>query len=226
MQRCLDKTAYKRKKAWCSNDGCPCKNYIDGEISYSEREQSYDSGAHECYERSMLIDWKALAGTHNPNRHTEGTGLRIKNAGMNSLAILTTRLPGFPEKDRIIFALFIVDDFYEGDENTTGYVSAHSKYRMIFTLEEGRKLLFWKYHANKNSPSKPLWGTGLFRYIAIEESAQILWDAAKLKMGTEDEQLAKEIFCYYCEQHHLDKERVGKPEGALTKQYDSSCNDL
>ena len=41
---------------------------------------------------------------------------------MNSLAILTTRLPGFPEKDRIIFALFIVDDFYEGDENTTGYV--------------------------------------------------------------------------------------------------------
>ena len=97
---------------------------------------------------------------------------------------------------------------------------------MIFTLEEGRKLLFWKYHANKNSPSKPLWGTGLFRYIAIEESTQVLWDAAKLKMGTEDEQLAKEIFCYYCEQHHLDKERVGKPEGALTKQYDSSCNDL
>ena len=48
----------------------------------------------------------------------------------------------------------------------------------------------------------------------------------RIKMGTEDELLAKEIFCYYCEQHHLDKERVGKPEGALTKQYDSSCNDL
>lgn len=41
----LIKQHIKDKKAWCSNDGCPCKNYIDGEISYSEREQSYDSGA-------------------------------------------------------------------------------------------------------------------------------------------------------------------------------------
>lgn len=43
-----------------------------------DREQSFDSGAHECYERSMLINWKAQAGTHNPNRYTEGAKLTIK----------------------------------------------------------------------------------------------------------------------------------------------------
>lgn len=141
-----------------------------------------------------------------------------KKAGTDSLAILTTRLPGYSEKDRIIFAIFVIDEFYDGDENTTGYVSAHTKYRMMFTLEEGRKLLFWSYHANKNSSSKPLWGMGLFRYIAIEEGAQILRDAMNLKTGAEDEQLEKEIFGYYCEQYRLDRDRIRKPEGALIKQ--------
>lgn len=214
----LIKQHIKDKRVWCSNSGCPCRNYYDGKMTKWEREESFDIGAHECYERSMLMNWKAQAGTHNPNRHTEGTKLTIKNASTNSLAILTTRIPSCPEKDRIIFAIFVIDEFYDGDENTTGYVSAHSKYRMMFTLEEGRKLLFWNYHAIKNSSSKPIWGTGLFRYIAIEEDAQILKDAMDLKTGTEDEPLAKEIFGYYCEQYGLDRERVGKPEGTLIKQ--------
>ena len=207
----------KAKRAWCSNSGCPCRNYYDGKISRNEREEGYDSGMHVCYERKMLIEWKAQAGTHRPNEYTEGIRLKIRNANTNSLAILTTRPPGYSEKDRIIFAVFIIDDFYDGDDSITGYVCSHSKYRMMFTLEEGRKLLFWKYHANKNSPSKPLWGTGLFRYVAEDEGVQILRDAAKLKIGTKDEQLAGEMLRYYCQQNHLDSERIGDPEGALTR---------
>ena len=207
----------KDKAAWCSNHGCPCRNYHDGEISKSEREEIYGSEAHVCYERTLLIDWKAQAGTHNPNKYSEGTGLTIRNAGTNSLAILTTRPPGYLEKDRIIFAVFMVDDFYEGDENTTGYVSADSKYRMKFTLEESIKLLYWKYHANKNSSSKPLWGTGLFRYLSLNEGVQILRDAASLKVGSKDEQLAREMLCYYCAQNRLDSDLIGEPEGALTR---------
>ena len=62
-----------------------------------------------------------------------------------------------------------------------------------------------------------MWGTGLFRYVAEDEGVQILRDAANLKIGTKDEQLAGEMLRYYCEQNHLDSERIGDPEGALTR---------
>lgn len=111
----------------------------------------------------------------------------------------------------------MIGDFYEGDENTTGYVSGQSKYRMKFTLEEDRELLYWKCHTKKNSPSNPRWGTGLFRYIDADEGVQILRDAVKLKADTKDAQLAMEMLDYYCEQNHINNEQIGEPEGALTR---------
>ena len=156
----------------------------------------------------MLIDWIAEAGTHRPSKYDEGITLRIKNAFKNSLAILTTRIPASKEKDRFVFAVFIIDDFFEGDEDKTGYVSAHLRYRMQFTLEEGKKLPFWKYHTNKKQPSRPLWSTGLFRYIAEDEGVQILRDAVAIKKGTEDEQLANEFLRFYCDENRLDCDQM------------------
>lgn len=207
----------KKEGIWCSNEGCPCKDYYDGKISRRQLEAIQKDGGWACYESVMLIDWIAEAGTHRPSKYSEGIPLSIKNAYKNSLAVLTTRVPGTKEKDRFIFAVFIIDDFFEGDEDKTGNVQAHPRYRMQFTLEEGKKLPFWKYHANKNQPPKPLWGTGLFRYIAEDEGVQILRDAVEIKKGSKDEQLAKDFLRFYCDENRLDSDRIGDAEGALTR---------
>ena len=164
----------------------------------------------------MLEKWKAQAGTIR-NVAGEGGRIKIKNAYRNSLAILTTRLPNSAEKDRIIFALFLIDTVYEGDVNTSGYVSAQSKYRLSFSIEEARNLLYWKYHANKNSPSKPAWGTGLFRYVPLDEGVQILRDAIRIKTGTTDEALAREFLDTYCRLNRLIPKSIGDPAGALLR---------
>ena len=96
-------------------------------------------------------------------------------------------------------------------------VSAQSKYRLSFSIEEARNLLYWKYHANKNSPLKPSWGTGLFRYVPLDEGAQILRDAIRIKTGTTDEALAREFFDLYCRLNRLAFENIGEPAGALLR---------
>ena len=165
----------------------------------------------------MLDEWKAQAGTIR-NGLKEGDNIKIKNAFKNSIAILTTRLPGTTEKERFIFGLFLINDVYEGDEDTSGYVSAQSRFRLFFTIEEGRKLPYWRYHANKNNQSRPAWGTGLFRYISEYEGAQILRDAISVKMGTEGEALARDFFNQYCSLCKLTQDDIGVPEGALTRE--------
>ena len=206
----------KREGTWCSNWECPCKVYYDGKMTRRELDKIHRNGDLVCYESGMLIDWKAQAGTYRPSRHSEEIRLKIKNAYKNSLAVLTTRIPESKEIERFIFAVFIIADFFEGDEYTTGYVSAHPRYRMMFTLDEGKKLPFWNYHANNNQPSKPLWGTGLFRYIAEDEGVQILNDAVAIKKGTKDEQLAVDFLSFYCDENRLDSNQIGEPHGALT----------
>lgn len=143
--------------------------------------------------------------------------LLLSHAYRNSLAILTTRLPDSVEKDRFIFSVFLIETIYEGDEETSGHVSAQSKYRLVFPLEKGRRLLYWKYHANKNSSSKPSWGTGLFRYLTEDEGVQILRDAIEIKAGTVEELLAREFLDTYCKLNRIIPEAVGAPAGALLR---------
>ena len=204
-------------RRWCSTPGCPCKQYLDGILSRKELDALRESKSLICYESCMLEEWKAQAGTIR-NGLREGERIKIKNAFKNSVAILTTRLPGTSEKERFIFGLFLIDDLYEGDEDISGYVSAQSKYRLFFTIEEARKLPYWKYHFNKKNPSKPSWGTGLFRYISEIEGAQILRDAVAIKQGTESEMLAKDFYDHYCSICRLTHDDIGIPEGALTKE--------
>lgn len=205
------------KRRWCSTSGCSCKQYSDGILSRQELDRLRENKSFICYESCMLEEWKAQAGTiRNGTRERER--VKIKNAFKNSVAILTTRLPGESEKERFIFGLFLIDNLYEGDENTSGYVSAQSKYRLFFPIEEARKLQYWKYHSNKNSPSKPSWGTGLFRYISVIEGAQILRDAVAIKRGTQSEMLATDFFDHYCSICRLTLDEIGIPEGALTRK--------
>lgn len=175
-----------------------------------------DDGGFVCYESQMLREWKAMAGVVQKGER-KGAAMHLAQVQANSLCILTTREP-HAEEDRLIFAVFLVDRAYDGDSIGKGFVSTQSHFKLALSPKEARKMPFWKYHANKSKVEKAFWGSGLHRYIANAEAAQILSDIAALKKGTEEEALAQEFLAVFCKIANTSVEEAGRPEGVLMKR--------
>lgn len=209
----------KAGRSWCSCEECLCRQYLDGRVKRKDLLAEYAAGGSLCYESVMLRDWVAMAGFVNYGPQ-KGTPMKLRGGQTNSLCVLTTREPGSGEEERFIFALFLVDDTDEGDDTDAGYVGAHSRFKLKFSPEQAKRMLFWRYHANRNRPADPAWHSGLFRYFDDEEAAQILRDAVQVKTGTPDEALAREFLDYFCRKNRIDVRSVGKPSGVLRKRAD------
>ena len=205
------------KRVWCTQPECPCMQYYQGRITRKELDERYDIGNSVCIESDQLRSWRTSAGMHH-NGPRKGLAMKLLHAGKDCLAVLTTRFPGEKERDRVIFAVFLTDDFYEGDDREDGFVTARPVYRLSLNLAESRNMLFWKYFSNANDPERPAWSSGLHRYISDTESAQILRDIATIKKGTKDETLAANFLEHYCQMHGMDPESISAPAGALTKK--------
>lgn len=132
-----------------------------------------------------------------------------------SLAVLTTRLPNEPEENRIIFAVFLVDDTYEGDTRDEGYVSTTSRYKIEMIPSEARRLRFWNYYSCPNAPDVVKFGSGLHRYLSDKQATQILRDIAALKVGTAQEKLSQEFLAHFCKVNGISIEDVPQNSGAL-----------
>ena len=183
---------YKEKRSWCSSDECSCKEYMFGKITRKELDSFCKNEGFVCYESQMLRDWTAMAGVYRTGDN-EGKPMKLKKVQTNSLCFLTTRDPQSDEEDRYIFAVFLVDDTYQGGRDGTGYVSANPEFKLKFAPKEARSLLFWNYHRNTNQPEVSRWNSGLHRYIDDEEAARMLLDIKKIKKGTKDESLAEKF---------------------------------
>ncbi|HYF81910.1 MAG TPA: hypothetical protein VEB00_02620 [Clostridia bacterium] len=211
----------KAKYDWCSQPQCDCNRYYKKKISYEELQEIYKKEGSVCYESSMLNDWKALAG-YNNNGIRAGEARTIKNAEIGSLAVLTLVTPNDSEYNRRIFALFLIDDYYEGGVDTysnesEGYVACNSKYKLNFTRSETNELMFWDYYSNENTP-ECRWSSGLFRYFEDEQAAQILKQAALIKTGTGEESLARDFLEYYCKTHSIKITEIQSPSGSKIKK--------
>ena len=84
--------------------------------------------------------------------------------------------------------------------------------------EEARNIKFWNYYRNENAPERIAWGQGLHRYITDIQAASILKDIADLKIGTEDEELAREFLTYFCKINSIDSMVLPMREGVLVKK--------
>lgn len=196
---------------------CPCRNYYIRGITRDELDFMCENDGFVCYESQMLRNWKALAGVVQ-NGDNKGKPMKLNQVQTNSLCVLTTRDPQSTEKERYIFAVFLVDETYEGNGQEEGYVSTQSEYKIKLAPEEARCFLFWNYHSNNNQPKIAMWGSGLHRYLQDEQAAQILRDIAKIKEGTPDEDLAQNFFQYFCQTNGVDIASITEPSGALKKQ--------
>lgn len=202
------------KHVWCSDEACPCRQYLEGEMDRKALDAHMKDGGYVCYESQILRDWRAFAGIRHSGDH-KGQPMKLNQVRVNSLCILTTRDPDTAEKDRYIFAVFLIDEVNEGDHLEEGFVKAHKKYRIKLTPEEAHKMLFWTYHANLNKPERALWSSGLHRYMNEIESAQILRDLINIKKGTKDEKLAMEFMEHYSSIKDLDIRSIPENAGAL-----------
>ena len=208
----------KAKHIWCSSDS-PCKKYINGDISsYKNLVQfiNNENDGFACYESIMLRDWKASAGITQTGIN-KGRPMKLMGVQNNSLAILTSRYPNDVEQNRFIFAVFLVDETYEGDAREEGYVTTTSKYKIQMIPSELHKLKFWNYYKNINAPDVIKFGSGLHRYIPDDQAVQILRDISFIKRGTEKEALSIEFTEYFCQVNNIDLNNVPQKSGALIK---------
>lgn len=207
------------KHVWCGAEACPCRKYYDGNMTKTRllaiMHEDQNKGS-VCYESAMLRDWSASAGVfHNGPR--KGSPMVIREAHAGSLAALTTREPGTPEEARFIFAVFLVDQSYDGDARQAGHVSADPEFRLELTPAEAKTIKFWNYYANPEAPKTIRYGSGLHRYLSSNQAAQILRDVAKVKTGKPDAELARRLFVRFCEINGLHPDKLPMPAGALVK---------
>lgn len=203
------------QRVWCSAKESSCMKYLSGEISRQELDNCMKEEGYVCYESQMLRDWRAFAGEFHSGEK-EGMPKKIKKVKNNSLAVLTTRNPHQDECSRVIFAVFLVNVKYEGDEEDSGYVGTTSKFKLSLSPEEATGFLFWNYHANKNKPESAFWGSGLFRYFDDLQAANILKDLVEIKKGTQDAELSKEFYDYFCKTHRINPAELIQASGALS----------
>lgn len=201
---------------WCCSDDCSCRKYHDGEISRSDLERIMieEDTVFICYESTMLRDWKAGAGIEQTGIN-KGKPMRLMKVQPNSLAVLTTRDPESKDEERYIFAVFLVDETYEGDHKDEGYVTTKSEFKIQMTKAQALKLKFWNYYFNPKAPHVVKFGSGLHRYLSDDQAVQILRDIVAIKKGTPDESLAVRFFEHFCRMNAIDAAMVKEPAGAL-----------
>lgn len=216
----IEYNIYKAKHVWCGGEDSPCYRYLNGDLTREELVNAYEDDGFVCYESKVLNEWRAYAGIVQTGKR-KGSPMTLRNARGNSLALLTTRLPHAKDKDRFIFAVFLIDEDYRGDRDSEGCVGANPKYRIKLSPLEAKKLKFWNYYFNPNRPEKIVFGSGLHRYLSNTQSAQILRDICELKKGTNEEDLAREFFEHYCDIKKIDIENLPQPEGGLKRAKDT-----
>ncbi len=153
----------RNKRVWCSDRSCKCRKFHDSGLTGT-------APVAPCDESRLFLKWKFGAGSYHTGVK-RGQRIHLTGAAPGNFAILTTRFPGDPERDRRIIGLFRIARIEQQNRLT-----AFRKGRIRLPLEEAKELFFWAYCSN--SGKKPDWRTGLFRYLEDEQVHRILADVA------------------------------------------------
>lgn len=195
-------------------NGSDCRKFYDEEITYKELLERNRNGGFLCYDSAFLRDWKVYAGFYH-NGDDKGKPMKFRNVANNKLTVLTTLIPGSQERERIVFGVYIIKDYFEGDNLEEGYIDSKEDYRLELTPKEAEEIKFWKYYYNEKSPKRIQFGSGLHRYLTNEQAVQILKDIVAVKKGTKDEEISNELLGYYLKINGLELNTIGEAIGPL-----------
>lgn len=191
-------------KVWCGAEECPCKKYVTGKIDRAQLEAMYKKDNRcVCYESHLLVNWEMAAG-FVVRGINQGKPNKLLGVRTNSLCILTMRQPHSHPDERYIFAVFLVNRSDEGDDANAGLVIADDRFRISLTIDEAKKMSFWKYYQNNSDKAPTQWGTGLFRYIDDKASVAILKDIITIKKSEQEKKRAQDFLDYFVSVNKLD----------------------
>ena len=185
------------RRPWCSAATCECKRYTAGKITREELEKKNADGGFVCYESRLLRDWIASAGRMQSEKRNDKP-IKMTNARVNRLCVLTTKLPNELEAERKVFAAFIISEVEIGDEKVEGNVHAHPRFRIDLSPEEAERVRFWEFHKNRSKPETPFWGSGLVRYWSDAQSINMLKAMMEATQDAEKKARILEMLEYYC----------------------------
>jgi len=142
-----------------------------------------------CLESRLFRDWSFGAGTnHHGKRKGKPRKAKIEEKG--GIALLTTLFPGDNEVERRIIGLYKINEVTNNKDEETKFF-ADDKLRIRLPLDEAKQLFFWDYYSINSD--KPLWGTGLFRYLDDGQVKRILLDLKQTVQSEQHEEILEEL---------------------------------
>ena len=202
------------KNKVCSAPECNCYQYLQGNISRDELDSRNNNEKNSCYESQLLNKYRAYPDMSFNGKSGEKVK-NLKNLNRGSLVLLTTVMPNEKEKDRLIFGVYFLQEEYDMDYKTKGYLGADDKYNMVLSPEESKKLKFWDYYFNPKNPEKIANTSTLYRYLDDVQSAQVLQSICEIKKGTAEEVMSTDILERYCNIKNININAIPAQKGAL-----------
>lgn len=206
------RTNIKAGRSLCNK--AECKNFYDNKITYEQLLEIYKNKGSMCYESIMLTDWIVYAGVHNSGKYA-GQPKKFREVSKNGITFLTTKFPGTKEQDRVIFGAYIIEEYFEGNNEEEGYIAANLDYCIQLSPEEAKKCKFWEFYYNNKNPERIQFGSALHKYFSNNQTMQILEKICEVKKGTNDEKQAKLIYDKYSDLNSIEVKNITKPMGPL-----------
>lgn len=119
----------------------------------------------------------------------------------NSAVLLTGCNENTNEEGRRILGVFMVGEYFWGNECNDGQVKLHKQYKFI--LKPENTIYFWNYFKQDVIPTR--WGKVPFKYFQNQTMQKILLDICKVVSNTEQAQSVDEFYRYFCTMNRLPK---------------------
>lgn len=158
----------KAKKVWCSQPGCPCRQWLDTPKPRGPVPQG------SCWESEIFGTWSMGTGIyHNGPRTGEAFVPRQHHDG--AITLLTTVEPLHKDRDRLVIGVLGSTALTGPDVSGAHHIQGSPS----FCLRLQRKDWLPYYKFLNSDRTTRWWGTGLIRYLHEEEVGRYLSALAK-----------------------------------------------
>lgn len=150
-------------RVWCSSPQNQCNDWYDRGFVGKPPDNP-------CYESELLTrTWSFGSGVYHTGERA-GKPIPMQGVQKGKVALLTTRLPGSREADRVVFAVFKIANIGPSDERQGTLVKASRRYTLRVPRSAAVTLPYWRFKRDHVQR----WGTGLFRYVTDLEVSDYL----------------------------------------------------